>query len=77
MTHLDIFTGRGGIAASDSIKAILDGVENHLTRSTSSSLQKITVVVFEQNVLDAYCRYFKKRNDKVNAYMDLQSSLWF
>ncbi|XP_053482454.1 protein mono-ADP-ribosyltransferase PARP14 isoform X3 [Ictalurus furcatus] len=59
-----IGTGRGGIGANDSIKAILAGVENHLTRSTSSSLQKITVVAFEQKILDAYCNYMKERNNK-------------
>ncbi|KAF4086741.1 hypothetical protein AMELA_G00087870 [Ameiurus melas] len=59
-----IGTGKGGIGANDSIKAILAGVENHLTRSTSSSLQKITVVAFEQKILDAYCNYFKERNNK-------------
>ncbi|XP_026783862.3 protein mono-ADP-ribosyltransferase PARP14 isoform X1 [Pangasianodon hypophthalmus] len=59
-----IGTGRGGIGANDSIKAILAGVENHLTQSTSSSLQKITVLVIDQKVLDAYCNYFKERNSK-------------
>ncbi|KAF5890242.1 poly [ADP-ribose] polymerase 14-like, partial [Clarias magur] len=59
-----IGTGRGGIGANDSIKAILAGVKHHLTQSTSSSLQKVTVVAFEQKVLDAYCSYFKKRNSK-------------
>ncbi|KAM9486658.1 protein mono-ADP-ribosyltransferase PARP14 isoform 1-T1 [Clarias gariepinus] len=59
-----IGTGRGGIGANDSIKAILAGVENHLTQSASSSLQKVTVVAFDQMVLDAYCSYFKERNSK-------------
>ncbi|XP_058248540.1 protein mono-ADP-ribosyltransferase PARP14 isoform X2 [Hemibagrus wyckioides] len=57
-----IGTGRGGIGANDSIKAILAGVESHLSQSTSSSLQKITVVSFEQNIFYAYCNYFRERN---------------
>ncbi|KAK3543959.1 hypothetical protein QTP70_031865 [Hemibagrus guttatus] len=57
-----IGTGRGGIGANDSIKAILAGVQNHLSQSTSSSLQKITVVAFEQKIFYAYCNYFRERN---------------
>lgn len=57
-------TGRGGIAANDSIGAILAGVENHLTLATSSNLQKITVVAFEQKNFDAYRDYFTERNNK-------------
>ncbi|KAK2850446.1 hypothetical protein Q7C36_009229 [Tachysurus vachellii] len=57
-----IGTGKGGIGANDSIKAILTGVEKHLSLSTSTRLQKITVVVFEQKIFDAYCNHFTERN---------------
>ncbi|XP_060785283.1 protein mono-ADP-ribosyltransferase PARP14 isoform X3 [Neoarius graeffei] len=59
-----IGTGKGGIGANDSIMAIFAGVESHLALSTSTSLQKITVVAFEQKVFDAYCNYFKEKNNK-------------
>ncbi|KAI5107530.1 poly [ADP-ribose] polymerase 14 isoform X2 [Silurus meridionalis] len=62
-----IGTGRGGIKASDSIQAILAGLENHLTRSTSSSLQKITIMAFEQKIFDAYSDYLKDRNSKTTS----------
>ncbi|TSM60544.1 Poly [ADP-ribose] polymerase 14 [Bagarius yarrelli] len=70
-----IGTGRGGIAASDSIWAILAGVENYLTQKTSN-FQKITLVAFEQKIFDAYCNYFKKRNSKVPANQVKIAGVW-
>ncbi|XP_026865824.2 protein mono-ADP-ribosyltransferase PARP14 [Electrophorus electricus] len=62
-----IGTGRGSIGAKESIKAIIAGLENHLTKSKSSCLKEIIVAVFEQKVLDAYCSYFKERIKKPSA----------
>ncbi|KAI4880408.1 hypothetical protein NFI96_019082 [Prochilodus magdalenae] len=59
-----IGTGRGGIGANESIKAIVTGLENHLTRLTSSCLMNVTVVAFEQKIFDSYCNNFKERNKK-------------
>ncbi|XP_036426953.1 protein mono-ADP-ribosyltransferase PARP14 isoform X2 [Colossoma macropomum] len=59
-----IGTGRGGIGANESIKAIVTGLENHLSQLMSSCLKEITVVAFEQKIFDSYCSYFKERNKK-------------
>ncbi|XP_066542681.1 protein mono-ADP-ribosyltransferase PARP14-like isoform X3 [Hoplias malabaricus] len=56
-----IGTGKGGIGASESIKAIFIGLENHLTQSQSSCLKEIFAVAFEQKIFDSYCIYFKER----------------
>lgn len=69
--YVNIFTGKGGIGANDSIKAILTGVEKHLSLSTSTRLQKITVVVFEQKIFDDYCNYFTERNKMVSVCIDV------
>ncbi|XP_072542636.1 protein mono-ADP-ribosyltransferase PARP14 isoform X2 [Salminus brasiliensis] len=59
-----IGTGKGGIGAKESIKAIISGLENHLTQVKASCLKEITVVAFEQKIFDAYRCYFKERNTK-------------
>ncbi|XP_034142622.1 protein mono-ADP-ribosyltransferase PARP14 isoform X2 [Esox lucius] len=56
-----IGTGKGGIGPNDSIEAILKGVESHLSQVTSSSVQLITIVAFEQNIFDSMRDYLNKR----------------
>ncbi|XP_076119600.1 protein mono-ADP-ribosyltransferase PARP14 isoform X2 [Alosa pseudoharengus] len=59
-----IGTGRGGIKTQDSLGAILKGLENHLSRTTSSSIKAMNLVIFEQKVFDESSDYLKKRNTK-------------
>ncbi|KAL0963918.1 hypothetical protein UPYG_G00315340 [Umbra pygmaea] len=57
-----IGTGRGGIGPKDSIKAILEGLESHTSRTPSSSIDTIFIVAYNQNVFDSLRDYFNKRN---------------
>ncbi|XP_063070156.1 protein mono-ADP-ribosyltransferase PARP14-like [Engraulis encrasicolus] len=60
-----IGTGRAGIGNKMALSAIVKGVENHLSSTTSTSIKAINLVVFEQNVFDAFSDYFKKKNTKL------------
>eukprot|EP00063_Salmo_salar_P072238 XP_014047073.1 PREDICTED: poly [ADP-ribose] polymerase 14-like [Salmo salar] len=46
-----IGTGKGGIEPKDSIKAILKGLERHISQMPSSSIKIIFIVAFEQRSL--------------------------
>lgn len=54
--------GRGGIGAKESATAILKGLENHLSRTSSSSIKAMNLVIFEQKVFDDSADFFKKKN---------------
>ncbi|XP_062390721.1 protein mono-ADP-ribosyltransferase PARP14 [Sardina pilchardus] len=66
-----IGTGRGGIKTHESLGAILKGLENHLSRTNSSSIKAMNLVIFEQNVFDESSDYFKKRNTKHSSTIQL------
>ncbi|KAK6310022.1 hypothetical protein J4Q44_G00199030 [Coregonus suidteri] len=57
-----IGTGKGGIEPKDSIKAILKGLERHISQMPSSSIKTIFIVAFEQKIFDLLRDYFNKRN---------------
>ncbi|XP_041120245.1 protein mono-ADP-ribosyltransferase PARP14 [Polyodon spathula] len=57
-----IGTGRGAIGHKDSIVSILKGFENYFSKTTSTSLQSIFMVAFEQKVYDSFKDYFAERN---------------
>ncbi|XP_031657998.1 uncharacterized protein LOC109867464 [Oncorhynchus kisutch] len=57
-----IGTGKGGIEPKDSIKAILKGLENHISQIPSSSIKIIFIVAFEQKIFDLLRDYFNERN---------------
>ncbi|XP_028846983.1 protein mono-ADP-ribosyltransferase PARP14 isoform X2 [Denticeps clupeoides] len=56
-----IGTGRGEISPEDSIRAILTGLENHLSSNAPSCIKALHLIVYEQNVFDSYNEYLKKR----------------
>ncbi|KAL2081249.1 hypothetical protein ACEWY4_023102 [Coilia grayii] len=60
-----IGTGRGGIGTEQSLKAILRGLENHISHTTSSSIKAMYLVIFEQKIFDSFSDYFKKKNTKL------------
>ncbi|XP_041724440.2 protein mono-ADP-ribosyltransferase PARP14 [Coregonus clupeaformis] len=57
-----IGTGQCGIEPKDSIKAILKGLESHMSQMPSSSIKIIFIVAFEQKIFDSLRNYFKKSN---------------
>ncbi|KAI1884919.1 hypothetical protein AGOR_G00214850 [Albula goreensis] len=59
-----IGTGRGNIKPEDSIQAVLNGLENHLSQVTSSCIKTVFIVAFDQKVFDSFHAYFVKRNQK-------------
>ncbi|XP_061089954.1 protein mono-ADP-ribosyltransferase PARP14-like [Conger conger] len=59
-----IGTGRGNIKPEESIKAILKGLQNHLSQTTSTTIKFIFIVAFEQKVFDSFCHYFEERNQQ-------------
>lgn len=60
------FTGKGAIGPKESIEAIFTALKKHLTELNSSCLKEITIVTFEQKILDDYRKYFSEWN-KVNT----------
>lgn len=62
------FTGKGAIGPKESIEAILAALKKHLTELNSSCLKEITIVTFEQKILDAYGKHFSEWN-KVNTQL--------
>ncbi|XP_061089952.1 protein mono-ADP-ribosyltransferase PARP14-like [Conger conger] len=59
-----IGTGRGNIKPEESIKAILKGLENHLSKTTSTTIKFISIVAFEQTLFDTFCHYIAERNQQ-------------
>ncbi|XP_036401797.1 protein mono-ADP-ribosyltransferase PARP14 [Megalops cyprinoides] len=59
-----IGTGRGNIKPEQSIEAVLKGLENHLSQTTSSCIKTIFIVAFDQKVFDSFCDYFAERNQQ-------------
>ncbi|XP_035265189.1 protein mono-ADP-ribosyltransferase PARP14 isoform X2 [Anguilla anguilla] len=59
-----IGTGRGSIKPEESIEAILKGLQNHLSQSTSTNIKFIFIVAFEQKVFDSFRRYFAEQNQQ-------------
>ncbi|KAG7463857.1 hypothetical protein MATL_G00181160 [Megalops atlanticus] len=59
-----IGTGRGNMKPEQSIEAVLKGLENHLSQTTSSCIKTIFIVAFEQKVFDSFCDYFAERNQQ-------------
>ncbi|XP_061089956.1 protein mono-ADP-ribosyltransferase PARP14-like [Conger conger] len=59
-----IGTGRGNIQPEQSIKAILKGLQNHLSQTTSTTIKFIFIVAFEQKVFDSFCHYLEERNQQ-------------
>ncbi|KAJ8351599.1 hypothetical protein SKAU_G00230750 [Synaphobranchus kaupii] len=59
-----IGTGKGNILPEESIKAILTGLQSHLSQTTSTSIKFIFIVAFEQKVFDCFCNYFAERNQQ-------------
>ncbi|XP_064182766.1 protein mono-ADP-ribosyltransferase PARP14 [Anguilla rostrata] len=57
-----IGTGMGNIKPEESIKAILKGLQNHLSQTTSTSIKFVFIVAFEQKVFDLFRHYFAERN---------------
>lgn len=55
-------SGKGGIEPKDSIKAILKGLESHISQMPSSSIKIIFIVAFEQKIFDLLRDYFNERN---------------
>lgn len=66
MQHQNAPAGRGGIGAQESLRAILKGLENHLSHTTSTSIKAMNLVIFEQKVFDGSADYFKKKNTTVS-----------
>ncbi|XP_063069030.1 protein mono-ADP-ribosyltransferase PARP14-like [Engraulis encrasicolus] len=62
-----IGTGRAGLGNKWALSTILKGVENHLSSTTSTSIKAINLVVFEQNIFDAFSDYFKEKNKKLST----------
>ncbi|XP_056611144.1 protein mono-ADP-ribosyltransferase PARP14-like [Triplophysa dalaica] len=61
-----IGTGKGAIGPKESIEAILAALKKHLTELNSSCLKEITIVTFEQKILDAYGKHFSEWNKASN-----------
>lgn len=58
--HEYFFVGRGGHDPRDSVKAILQGVKEHISCTHNSSLKKIFIVAFEDRTYDSMKAYFNK-----------------
>ncbi|XP_061089955.1 protein mono-ADP-ribosyltransferase PARP14-like [Conger conger] len=59
-----IGTGKGNIKPEESIKAIVKGLQNHLSQTTSTTIKFIFIVAFEQKVFDSFCHYLEERNQQ-------------
>ncbi|XP_035265187.1 uncharacterized protein LOC118223123 isoform X3 [Anguilla anguilla] len=59
-----IGTGKSNINPEESIKAILNGLQKHLSQTTSTSIKFIFIVAFEQKVFDSFQHYFAERNQQ-------------
>ncbi|KAM6984986.1 LOW QUALITY PROTEIN: protein mono-ADP-ribosyltransferase PARP14 [Aplochiton taeniatus] len=55
-------TGNGGIDPKHSVKAILQGVKNHMSKTTSNSIKIICIVAFEQKIFDVMQNYLDQKN---------------
>ncbi|KAI7804232.1 hypothetical protein IRJ41_002332 [Triplophysa rosa] len=63
-----IGTGKGAIGPKKSIEAILTALKKHLTELNSSCLKEITIVTFEQKILDTYPKYFSEWSKQTCPY---------
>uniref|UniRef100_W5M0F0 Poly [ADP-ribose] polymerase n=1 Tax=Lepisosteus oculatus TaxID=7918 RepID=W5M0F0_LEPOC len=54
-------TGRGGIGHKESIEAMLKGLEQHFSKTGSTSIKSVRVIAFEQPVYDSFRDYFAQR----------------
>ncbi|XP_061089953.1 LOW QUALITY PROTEIN: protein mono-ADP-ribosyltransferase PARP14-like [Conger conger] len=59
-----IGTGRGHIKPEESIKAILKGLQNYLSQTTSTTIKFIFIVTFKRKVFDSFRHYFEERNQQ-------------
>ncbi|KAG5852862.1 hypothetical protein ANANG_G00067030 [Anguilla anguilla] len=59
-----IGTGKSNINPEESIKAILKGLQKHLSQTTSTSIKFIFIVAFEQKVFDSFRHHFAERNQQ-------------
>lgn len=55
-------TGNGGIDPKHSMKAIVRGVKNYLSKTTSNSIKIVSIVAFEQKIFDVIQNYFDQKN---------------
>nr|XP_015213986.1 PREDICTED: poly [ADP-ribose] polymerase 14-like isoform X1 [Lepisosteus oculatus] len=58
-------TGRGGIGHKESIEAMLKGLEQHFSKTGSTSIKSVRVIAFEQPVYDSFRDYFAQRGQKL------------